>query len=469
MRVIKMGAGRTGFCPRFYVEVYDHKRKRHRLAGFADQRATAAMGRTIETLVDRQTTGLEIGGQLLDDVLKLPDRVIQHLRSRGLVVPSGGRDGPQLTGLLSAYVETQRDRELSPRHISDSAHAIRLILDAMPGGVLAAEPLQHYLAERRRNDKRFGITTSNHYLKHAKAFANWLCREGQLERNPIAYLRPLNAATDVRLVRRALDNAELTRLLDITSRESTRWGMAGVERRLLYWLVVETGLRSSEVRSLTPSSLSEFCLKSNSLKQGSVSWTEPPTLTVQAAHSKRRRLDVLPLRRELAEALGEHCRLAVGGALFTMPVRANVAAMLRDDLEAARIPYRDDAGAVLDFHALRHTFITNLVRAGVHPRIVQQLARHSTMELTMNVYTHLEIRDAAAALERLRMCDDCRVIVQFEAGDAPFKGPDRPLTRTTDDDLREREIEEARAKLLAERGAGGDDGKGSRNGNGTGE
>ena len=406
MRVIKMVAGRTGFCPRWYVDVYDHKRKRHRLAGFADQRATAAMGRTIETLVDRQTTGLEIGGQLLDDVLKLPDRVVQHLRAWGLVVPSGGRDGPQLTDLLSAYVETQRDRELSPRHISDSAHAIRLVLDAMPGGVLAAEPLQHYLAERRRNEEHFGATTSNHYLKHAKAFANWLCREGQLERNPIAYLRPLNAATDVRLVRRALDSDELTRLLDVTGRESTRWGMAGVERRLLYWLVVETGLRSSEVRSLTPDSLD---LKA-----------KPPTLTVQAAHSKRRRLDVLPLRRELAEALGGHCQSRefqiipgnsgfsgfsgnsesrTTGPLFTMPVRANVAAMLRDDLEAAQIPAVDAAGAVLDFHALRHTFITNLVRAGVHPRIVQQLARHSTMELTMNVYTHLEIRDAAAALE----------------------------------------------------------------------
>jgi len=55
--------------------------------------------------------------------------------------------------------------------------------------------------------------------------------------------------------------------------------------------------------------------------------------------------------------------------------------------------------------------------------------------------------------ERIKMCDDCRVIDQFEAGDDPFRGPDRPKPRTTDDDLREREaeIEEARAKLLEER------------------
>ena len=58
--------------------------------------------------------------------------------------------------------------------------------------------------------------------------------------------------------------------------------------------------------------------------------------------------------------------------------------------------------------------------------------------------------------DRIRMCDDCRVIAQFEAPDDPLKGKPRPAPRTTDDDLREREIEEARAKLLAERAKGED-------------
>jgi ferredoxin len=56
-------------------------------------------------------------------------------------------------------------------------------------------------------------------------------------------------------------------------------------------------------------------------------------------------------------------------------------------------------------------------------------------------------------VERIGMCGDCRVIVQFNAPDDPFAGPPRPAIRTTDDYLREREIEEARAKLQAERAA----------------
>ncbi len=60
-------------------------------------------------------------------------------------------------------------------------------------------------------------------------------------------------------------------------------------------------------------------------------------------------------------------------------------------------------------------------------------------------------------IERIMMCDDCRVVIQFERSDDPLAGPARPTPRTTDDYLREREIEEARAKLLEERAqAGGD-------------
>jgi ferredoxin len=54
-------------------------------------------------------------------------------------------------------------------------------------------------------------------------------------------------------------------------------------------------------------------------------------------------------------------------------------------------------------------------------------------------------------IERIMMCDDCRIIVQFERKDDPLAGTPRPIPRTTDDYLREREIEEARAKLLEER------------------
>lgn len=74
---------------------------------------------------------------------------------------------------------------------------------------------------------------------------------------------------------------------------------------------------------------------------------------------------------------------------------------MRLDLARASVAYMDARKRVADFHALRHTFISNLARAGVHPRNAQALARHSTIDLTMNVYTHVEMGELASDLESL--------------------------------------------------------------------
>ena len=61
----------------------------------------------------------------------------------------------------------------------------------------------------------------------------------------------------------------------------------------------------------------------------------------------------------------------------------------------------DASGRVVDFHALRHTFITRLARSGITPAVAKSLARHSTIVLTMDYYTHVLIEDERAALDRL--------------------------------------------------------------------
>src|SRR5581483_5553721 len=109
-----------------------------------------------------------------------------------------------------------------------------------------------------------------------------------------------------------------------------------------------------------------------------------PSLTVEAAYSKRRRVDTIPLRPDLVSELRPFLTTLLPAAqVFRIPAdRHDAAAMFRQDLQAAGVAYRDAAGHVADFHALRHTFISNLARGGVHPKVAQQLARHSTITLT---------------------------------------------------------------------------------------
>jgi integrase len=177
--------------------------------------------------------------------------------------------------------------------------------------------------------------------------------------------------------------------------------MPGPERALLYLLAMETGLRWSELASLTRSS---FDLDG-----------DPPTVTVQAAYSKHRREDILPLRPTTAASIrrvfGEHA-VELKTPLFPhMPKNRMGSKMIRVDLTAASergkpmgkpaIPYVDPSGAVADFHALRHSFISALAQGGVHPKTAQDLARHSDINLTLSRYTHTLLEDRSDALGTL--------------------------------------------------------------------
>jgi integrase/DNA-directed RNA polymerase specialized sigma24 family protein len=79
--------------------------------------------------------------------------------------------------------------------------------------------------------------------------------------------------------------------------------------------------------------------------------------------------------------------------LFTVP--AGLVRILDRDLRLAGIPKRDERGRTIDVHALRHTFGTLLSKGGVTPRTAQAAMRHSTINLTMNVYTDPKLLDVA--------------------------------------------------------------------------
>jgi integrase len=49
-------------------------------------------------------------------------------------------------------------------------------------------------------------------------------------------------------------------------------------------------------------------------------------------------------------------------------------------------------------HSLRHSFATLLSQAGIGPRVAQAAMRHSTIDLTMSVYTDPRLLDVAGAI-----------------------------------------------------------------------
>jgi integrase len=56
------------------------------------------------------------------------------------------------------------------------------------------------------------------------------------------------------------------------------------------------------------------------------------------------------------------------------------------------------------FHDLRHTYATLQLAAGTHPKLVQEVLGHSTIALTLDVYSHVTPTmhdEAAATIDRL--------------------------------------------------------------------
>ncbi|MFM7167802.1 MAG: integrase [Planctomycetaceae bacterium] len=51
-----------------------------------------------------------------------------------------------------------------------------------------------------------------------------------------------------------------------------------------------------------------------------------------------------------------------------------------------------------------------MIKSGINPKTAQSLARHSTIDLTMNVYTKLTITDQALAISTLPKLNDVETI-----------------------------------------------------------
>lgn len=142
----------------------------------------------------------------------------------------------------------------------------------------------------------------------------------------------------------------------------------------LYLVAGYTGFRAKELASLTPAS---FDIDG-----------ETAAVTVKATISERRERDVQPIRADVTTALREWlASKPADQPLWPGRWYRRAAEMLRADLTEAEIEYSVN-GRVSDFHSLRSMYVTELVRSGSHPKIVQSLARNSTIEVTMQHYTN---------------------------------------------------------------------------------
>ena len=289
---------------------------------------------------------------------------------------------------LQAFEESLEDN--TSKHVKLTMSRIRRVIVGAGIASLASLKVDNVASFLRqlRKEENLGHRTYNHYVQAIDGFCNWLVAGGRLVSNPLASLERLNAEVDVRHKRRALTPEEFAALLDAARNSKKKVQCyTGPERARVYLLSYMTGLRRKELASLTPASF---------LLEG-----EQPVLRVEAACSKRRKHDVLPLHAELIPILRTWIEgLEEDEYLFPGLAKKKTWLMVQKDLEDAGIPYKTKDG-VADFHAAgRHTHVTELLRSGATLPEARELARHSDVRLTMR-YTHIGLDDQAKALSGL--------------------------------------------------------------------
>ena len=371
----------------WYVRVKGPDGKWHERKAYADKAASAALEVELITRLERGEVGLV---DPLEEHRKRPlEEHLQdfeaHLEDRGNSVE---------------YVEltAQRCRTIFKRTKA------KIIEDITPGRVEAC------LGELRREG--LSVSTCNHYFRALRNFCRWLVKDRRAAANPIAGLSAMKVTEqDKKRRRRPFTDEEFATLIRTTRSSSADFrGLSGEDRAMLYIVAFNTGLRVCELASLTPES---FDLDS-----------DVPTVCCRAAYTKNGQEAVLPLRTDVAAALKDWLATKPAGEPVWPGTWAKKASarMLRMDLAAAGIPYEDASGRFADFHSLRHTFISNLARGGVHPKNAQALARHSKITLTMDHYTHTVLGDLARDVESLPAVPVAEVLAATGTDGAPHGG-----------------------------------------------
>ncbi len=361
--------------------------------GYRDKRATEALAHELEKRAQRVDGGF---ADALDAHAARP--LAEHAEDfRRALTAKGNRP---------AYVDMVLSRLTA---VLDGCRFVRMA-DVQSSAVL------DFAADLRRDKpdaEGVSLKTANDYMDAAKGFTRWLWRDRRTPVDPLAGLSRLTvkgAEDEPRHARRDFTADELQRLLDAARRSAQSLRrLSGPDRYFLYLAACATGLRASELASVSPES---FDLAS-----------EAPTLTVLSSCTKNKLQAEQPLPRDVADAFRGYLQDKPAGVpVWPGKWRSRAFLLIQADLAEARatwlseaqnerereqrsrsdfLAYCDADGRYIDFHALRHTYVTRLVQSGASPKTAQTLARHSTVQLTLGRYSHTGMFDKTAAVDAL--------------------------------------------------------------------
>jgi len=355
---------------------------------------------------------------------RLAEMIEEERRLReGLVDPALLHRRKTLDDHVMDFEDEKRGTDTKKESIDEVMNNLREILGFLPTRALSGLhqfKLRDYLesdavkAKPRENWKTvpegdLSARSKNKRIKALKQFGRWLEDTGRIPKSPFRRLQLLNEASDLRRWRtvytqeqyEALRRAALRRPLAEAKQQRVNKGVTPQERRklrrlgllrvLAYDLGHGVGMRRDEIVTLRWLDLD--------LPQGLVS--------ILTKKGKAMRLDTVPVESHILRRLRSLARKRSDrrpqDRLFNNERGRTVVPnpkTLRRDMASAGIDPTNQRGEVLDFHALRTTFITNQANKGTLPHRLQKLARHAKIETTLKYYTRVTLDELRAEVEK---------------------------------------------------------------------
>ncbi|HUD82878.1 MAG TPA: site-specific integrase, partial [Candidatus Saccharimonadales bacterium] len=309
---------------------------------------------------------------------KLRDAIREHERTAvGMIAPAAQREAfkSPLEAVIGEYVADLIALGRSEDHVRHvDKRLLRLMRECGWQSLREATP-ESFL--RWRTGQKQAPKTINEYHAALSALFTWLRKQSRAEVNPFEVISKIDTRGKERIRRRALSDAEAQALLSSVPES----------RRIVYLFALHTGLRRGEIDKLQWDDV-----KLN----GATS-----SVRVRPEINKNRKDQFLPLHSEMVAVLKDLKPQSVAPNAPVFPSGAPTMKEFRADIKAAGIPWVDERGHRIDFHALRTSYITRLQRSGVSPREAMELARHSDMRLTMKTYTDTAQLPLAATVAQL--------------------------------------------------------------------
>lgn len=292
------------------------------------------------------------------------------------IIKSGALPVSETIAEFSESLKAARVTDVYLRQITGVIHRLAESCKDKPVKNLTQRDCEKFAVEMMQSG--LGVSTIHQFMGYVKRYGRWLDSSDKVFESPFRHFKRTMKGHDPRR-RRPLLHEEVAELCTYLNNSPDLYQHTGAERKALYLLAIRTGLRINEIAQLN----------TKNFVFGTSSFVKlPKSMTKNKEDAK------LFLGRSVASIMSS--LVADGRSTpfrITGYVRDNAAKMLRADMEACRkasgkrLPFLDAKN--VDFHALRHTCGAWLCWEGVPIQVVQKIMRHSSIQLTIDVYGHL--------------------------------------------------------------------------------